>query len=100
MITFDDETQIDPGQLYTDFVEFDNFVFDPNLRGQIQKAQWMGDKSRVKRSYLMDTGLYDNELIEKLPSASETGSGGSELSRQKIQTGRTKWNDEVEIVIR
>lgn len=97
VITFDDETQIDPGQLYTDFVEFDNFVFDPNLRGPIQKAQWMGDKSRVKRTHLMDSGLYDNSLIETLPSAPERASGGSEMSRQMIQTGRTKWNDEVEI---
>ena len=98
VITFDDETGIDPGQLYTDFVEFDNFVFDPNLRGPIQKAQWMGDKSRVKRSYLMDTGLYDNAMIEKLPSASESPTAGSEASRASIQTGRQKWNDEVEIV--
>ena len=98
VITFDDQTGIDPGQLYTEFVEFDNFVFDPNLRGPLHKANWMGDKSRVKRTYLMDSGLYDNELVEKLPSASESGGGGSELSRTSIQTGRQKWNDEVEIV--
>jgi hypothetical protein len=97
VITFDDETGIDPGQVYTDFVDFDNFVFDPNLRGPISKAQWMGDRSRVKRSYMLDSGLYDNALVEKMPRA-DRKDGTSELSRQNLVSSSHKWNDEVEIV--
>lgn len=95
VITFDDENDIDPGQVYTDHVDFGNFVFDPNLRGPMSQANWMGDIQRVKRSYLLDSGYYNNALVEKLPKAEAGGTG--EMSRKNIQTDSSKWDDEVEV---
>lgn len=67
-IGFDADDRIDPGTVYTEVVDFDNVVWDPNAR-QIEEGMFIGDKSCVSRAALLESGLYDNALIEKLPAA-------------------------------
>lgn len=67
-IGFNDDDRVDPGTVYTANVDFDNFVFDPKAR-QLEEAMWIGDRMRVSRQSLLESGLYKNELIERLPSA-------------------------------
>ncbi|KKL89129.1 hypothetical protein LCGC14_1917810, partial [marine sediment metagenome] len=43
-------------------------------------AQWIGDRMYVARQKLLDSGLYNNELIEQLPSA------GNELNQRKASS--------------
>jgi len=66
-IHFDQDDAIDPGTVYTAGVDFDNFVFDPNARN-LEEALFLGDKLRVPRASLLESGLYRNDLIEKLPA--------------------------------
>lgn len=61
---------VDPGQLYVGTVDFDNFTFDPDAK-QLEKAPMIGEKIRVERDELLASGLYDNAIIEKLPSSAD-----------------------------
>jgi hypothetical protein len=68
----DDGDHIDAGTVYTEAVDFDNFVVDPSSRDHMfRDARWMGDSMYVPRSLLLDSGLYKNDLIEKLPGVSD-----------------------------
>ncbi|GAH56693.1 unnamed protein product, partial [marine sediment metagenome] len=62
------EEAVDPGQLYVDTVDFDDFTFDPTAR-QLNEASLLGEKIRAERDELMESGLYNNAVIEKLPSS-------------------------------
>lgn len=64
------EEWVDPGQLMVDTVDFDNFTFDP-ITKQLRKAPFLGEKMRVERESVMASGLYDNAIIEKLPSSAD-----------------------------
>jgi hypothetical protein len=68
----DDELKIDAGTVYTEAVDFDNFIVDPNSKEHLfRDAAFLGDKMVVPRKMLLDSGLYNNELIEKLPRAGD-----------------------------
>lgn len=60
-------TKIDPGSIYTDNVYLDNFVFDPDCT-DLDHPLFVGDGMDVDRQLLLDSGLYNNDLIMKLPS--------------------------------
>lgn len=68
----DEEGHIDGGTVYTECVDFDNFVVDPNSREHMfRDATFMGDRITVPRRALLESGLYRNDLIERLPRAGE-----------------------------
>ncbi len=99
IITFDNDYGIDPGQIYSDHVNFDDFVFDPANRGQLEESNWLGDRIRVQRQFLLDSGLYENDLIERLPSISkqQMGDRASDLSTLNIQARHNLYDDQVEV---
>lgn len=66
------DEQYDPGSIYTERVDFDNLIIDPNATS-LDKCGFIGDRIRVPRYALLESGLYNNELVERLPAAdSET----------------------------
>lgn len=68
---FDDYDRIDAGEVYTARVDFDNLVVDPNSTEHLfRDAAFIGDKMSVPRQVLLDSGLYRNDLVERLPSTS------------------------------
>ncbi len=69
LVYFGDES-VDPGQLYIDTTDFDDFTFDPDTR-QLDKASFKGEKIRVERDEVLESGLYDNGIIERLPSSAD-----------------------------
>lgn len=99
----DDLTRIDPGTVYTEAVDFDNFVVDPNCREHMfRDATFMGDRLTVPRKMLLDSGLYNNDLIERLPRAGDTSDPdrrADSLSKEGIsQQDNSDLEDDVEIV--
>jgi hypothetical protein len=72
---FDDDKgqeSLDPGTVYTEKVDFDNFIIDPNCRDHMfRDAAFIGDKIRVPRRTLLETGLYDEDLVNRLPICSD-----------------------------
>jgi len=74
----DESDQVDTGEVYTECVDFDNFIADPMSREHLfRDASWLGDRMTVPRSTLLESGLYDNALIEQLPAA------GGDLKQKK-----------------
>lgn len=72
---FDDDmgsNSVDNGTVYTDAVDFDNFVVDPASKDYLfRDASFMGDKITVPRKMLLDSGLYNNDLVESLPRSDD-----------------------------
>lgn len=99
VIKFNENDQVDPGSVYTEVVSFDNFVFDPGAR-RLDDVSFVGDKVRVPRFQLLESGLYNNALIEKLPSVgSERQDGAEVLSRRNITSHEAdELHDSVEVV--
>jgi hypothetical protein len=63
-----DDVDVDPGQIYTDNVDLDDFVFDP-LCKKLDKATWMGHRVRVRRQQLLNDPDFNEVLVRALPSA-------------------------------
>jgi hypothetical protein len=101
LVVFDEDQKIDAGTVYTDNVDFDNFCVDPDSREHLfADAKWMADIIRVPRASLLESGLYNNELIEKLVSIGDEQirKNAGDLSRNALNgNGEGDFMDEVEI---
>lgn len=73
VLAMDDmEGHIDPGTVYTEKVDFDNFIIDPDSREHLfADAAFLGDRIVAPRRVFLESGLYRNDLIERMPSLSE-----------------------------
>ena len=67
MIQFGDK-KIDPGQIYVETVDLDDFVFDP-VCTSLSKSTFLGSRIRTPRQLLLDTDGYDHDLVMKLPKS-------------------------------
>ena len=65
MLQFGDK-KIDPGQLYVELVDLDDFVIDP-ICTDINKSAFLGSRIRTPRQILLDTDGYDHDLVMRLP---------------------------------
>ena len=70
LVTFSDDIRIDAGRPYANVVDFDDFILDPACR-RIEEASFVGHRVRVPRQMLLDSGLYDNEIVERLVPAGQ-----------------------------
>lgn len=94
---------IDVGEIYTECVDFDNFVVDPNSREHMfRDAAFMGDKICVPRQKLLESGLYNNDLIMRLPrvGGQHVETKAEEFSRHKIRDSNPdlRLQEEVELI--
>lgn len=68
-----DNINIDPGQVFVELVDLDDFVFDPMcVEHLFTDASFVGNRVRVPRQLLLDTAGYNHDLIKKLPKSPET----------------------------
>jgi len=100
--TFDEDNKTDAGTVFSELVDFDNLIVDPKSREHLfADAAFVGDVICVPRAKLLDSGLYANDLVERLPRAGDYGAkddGASRLSMSQVQHGEEyELNDEVEI---
>ncbi len=64
------QQSMDNGTVYTEAVDFDNFVVDPASKEYMfRDAAFMGDRITIPRQMLLDSGEYKNDLVERLPRA-------------------------------
>jgi len=97
----DEGDTIEAGTVYTEAVDFDHFCVDPSSRDHMfRDARFMGDSMYVPRSVLLDSGLYKNDLVEKLPriSSKQQDERAHGLSMRELNADDLwKLEDEVEI---
>ncbi len=80
-----DNQLIDPGDIYVSLVDLDDFVIDP-LCKSIEESSFVGSRTSVARQFLLDSDLYDHDLVMKLPSATVMQGdhrATAELSRER-----------------
>uniref|UniRef100_A0A6M3KU80 Uncharacterized protein n=1 Tax=viral metagenome TaxID=1070528 RepID=A0A6M3KU80_9ZZZZ len=84
----EDNRFIDPGQLYTDIVDLDNFTMDPTCFRR-EEATFLGDRIRVPRQILLDMDGVNHDLVLQLPKYNvQTGSdkGIHTLTQTQLQS--------------
>jgi len=57
---------IDPGQIYTELIDLDDFVFDP-ICTDMKKSVFMGHRVTIPKQILLDIDGYDHDLINQIP---------------------------------
>jgi hypothetical protein len=62
------DMRIDPGQVYADNVDFEDFVYDPSCR-RLEEAAFVGYRSRLPRQILLDDGNCDHDVVARLPQS-------------------------------
>lgn len=68
LIPLGQDVNVDPGQIYTDIVDFDDLAFDP-LCKSLDKPAFIGHNIRLPRQVLLDTDDWDHDIVKALPSA-------------------------------
>lgn len=77
----DDTDSIAEGEIYSEIVDFDNLVIDPTAEEHLfRDAEFIGDKITIPRQNLLESGLYNNEFIERLPAI------GSDFDRKRASS--------------
>ena len=95
----DGKNSIDTGTIYTERVSFSNFVADPDSREYLfSDAKFVGDIIRIPRKVLLDSGLYDNDLVEELGVQQKTGpySNAAKISMRQTEMQE---NDALEDIV-
>jgi hypothetical protein len=100
ILALDEYDNVDAGTIYTEGVDFDDFVADPNSKEHLfRDAAWLGHRMCVPRRLLLDSGLYKNDLIERLPRAGDNENRARDLSQRGIDAeDNYGLEDEVEVV--
>lgn len=99
LIAFEEDDRIDPGSIYSELVDFDDFVFDASARA-LDQASFLGDTVRASRTQLLDSGLYKNDLLERVPTIARNRKEGSEdLSKGNVSRSEAEdLHDNIELV--
>ena len=84
LIEFGD-IRVDPGQVYADNVDFDDYVLDPSCM-VLEEAVFTGHRSRVPRQLLLDDDDCDHDMVIQLPRSIHPDSKkrASSLSQQNF----------------
>lgn len=100
-----DSNQLDlhPGRASLQYIDFDDFVCDPRGAGP-GHWRWQGHYFTVGRDILLDSGIYPNHIVERLPAVQDSVRAHQQQRVQDEASGSTqRWEkyslfDEVEIL--
>lgn len=67
LIKFGD-VNVDPGQIYTELIDLDDFVIDPICKA-LRNSLFFGHRTMVPRQILLDTDIYNHDLVAELPAS-------------------------------
>ena len=99
MIKFGD-VNVDPGQVYAELIDLDDFVIDPICKVWNQ-SMFYGHRTTVPRQILLDTDLYDHDAVVELPSSRAITSKDTVASLTQQQMGAEEarsFQDYVDVV--
>lgn len=85
MIKFGD-VDVDPGQVYAELVDLDDFVIDPICKVWSQ-SMFFGHRTTVPRQLLLDVDLYDHDGVIELPSSKAISSQDTVASLTQQTSG-------------
>jgi hypothetical protein len=101
LYALDPSLKIDAGTIYSTPVDFDDFIVDPKSRAHLfSDAGFLGDSVTISRELLLSTGLFKNDLIERLPRCGKSDDDrASSLSMRGIEEeDNYGLEDDVEII--
>ena len=96
------EESVDPGQIYVDTVDLDDLTFDPDTK-TLKKAGFIGEKFRIERESALASGLFDNAVIERMPSSAaillDSKEEVHQLSKRELnRIGTSRLHDYIDLM--
>jgi hypothetical protein len=80
---------------YADRVDLDDLTIDPMCRN-IGEAVFVGNRIRVTRSFIEESGLYDSSMVQRIPSVGDVQRRGKDVETLSRKT--SPGSDENELV--
>jgi hypothetical protein len=77
----DADVNVDPGQLYTELIDLDDFVLDPCCVA-FDKARFIGHRVRIERAKVLETDGFNKDLVRRLPRAGLNPDKSSRVDEQ------------------
>jgi len=68
LLQLDPDVNVDPGQVYTEIIDWDDFTADP-LCKRWETAAFLGHNIRIERQKLLDMNGWNHDLVRSLPRA-------------------------------
>ncbi len=81
-------TEADPGSLSVTDIAIDDLILDPTARVR-EEDQIRAARFRVSKTWLMDTGIFPKELVEKLRIIGNDGGGETKGEADNIGVDKT-----------
>jgi len=81
----DGDNNVDPGQVYAELVDLDDFVMDP-VCTHVSKATYTGDRVRTPRQLLLDTDGFDHDLVMRMPRSKRTNTKVEDITKGNAST--------------
>jgi|GEM_PF-6947276 len=79
------------GQFYCRRVDFDDYVADPSARCE-EELYWEGHRFRAPRKILLESGIFDEDRIKRLPSVSQERYPNEDFT-EELSAGREQFYD-------
>jgi hypothetical protein len=93
-----DGSRLDPGQLYTELLDLDDFVMSSDCM-LIMSSPFLGHRIATPRQHLLDTDGYDHDLVKKLPTIESMSINGEKrVSEITGNIGEEDLEDKVHVV--
>lgn len=93
----EDDADLDPGELYAQPVDFDDFVIDMAAE-HVNAADYIGNRYRVRMYELMESGRFDRDALDKLYKSHSSKDDIDEFGEERAATlGRETKQDDSEL---
>ena len=76
----------DPGKPFCDNISLDDYEIDPFAKMR-EAALWEGNRFRMAKSAMLESGLYDNEKVERLGTFYQTQANQQRTSNASLPGG-------------
>ena len=86
LLQVDSDVNVDPGQLYTELIDLDDFVPDPCCMA-FDKARFLGHRVRIERAKVLATEGFNKDLVRRLPRAGLNPDKADRVDEQSKESG-------------
>jgi len=95
LFQIDSDTNVDPGQLYTELIDLDDFTLDPCCVA-FDKARFLGHRVRIERAKILQADGFNKDLVLRLPRADLNPDKAERVDEQAKESGNDQTTSDMQ----